>query len=64
MEENEESVRRTCGRRAQQGAEVYCLFFGDSAALNASCPAMLEYVVFRCVLTSFPWCTGTSMAAT
>jgi len=45
MEENEESVWRTCGRRAQQGAEVYCLFFGDSAALNASCPATLEYLV-------------------
>ena len=45
MEENEESVWRTCGRRAQQGAEVRCLFFGDSAALNASCPATLEYLV-------------------
>ena len=41
MEENEESVWRTRGRRAQQGAEVYCLFFGDSAAL---CPHMRSMV--------------------
>ena len=51
MEQFGEAAWRVCSRRTQQGAEVYCIFLGDHAALNASCPAMLNCCFAMCLHT-------------